>query len=69
MPLYEFSCDECHKQFEELILFSRCKDEKVLCPDCGSSKVRRMQSGFATPGRQTRKPLAASNCRGHGPIG
>jgi putative FmdB family regulatory protein len=49
MPLFEFQCEECDETFEELL---RRSDEatQVRCPACGSARVRRLQSGFATVG-------------------
>lgn len=44
MPIYEFVCNKCSSDFEELV-FKR--DEKVPCPSCGSEKVERKMSVFA----------------------
>lgn len=44
MPLYEFECQECGKDFEELVFHN---DEQVLCPACGKEHVRRKVSRFA----------------------
>jgi putative FmdB family regulatory protein len=43
MPLYGFICDECSKDFEELVMSSSKADE-VKCPTCGSRKVQRQLS-------------------------
>ena len=47
MPLYEFHCNDCQDQFEELVRSSSAVDE-VRCPVCGSSQVRRKVSMFAS---------------------
>jgi len=47
MPLYEFQCNDCHDQFEELVRSSSAVDE-VKCPACGSQHVRRKVSMFAS---------------------
>lgn len=49
MPIFEFSCDACGAEFEELL---RQPDPpgKVHCPSCGSSQVRRRLSAFAVHG-------------------
>ena len=49
MPIYEFRCDACAEQFEELL---RTRDEaRVSCPHCGSTSVTRLFSLFATEWR------------------
>lgn len=47
MPLYEFHCNDCQDQFEELVRSSSAIDE-VKCPACGSQHVRRKVSMFAS---------------------
>ncbi|MBL6713172.1 MAG: ThuA domain-containing protein [Pirellulales bacterium] len=40
MPLYEYACETCHKEFELLVR----GDEKPVCPDCKSKKLTRLLS-------------------------
>ena len=47
MPIFEFMCDECSKPFEELVRSSTGVDE-VICPTCGSRKVKKKISTFAS---------------------
>lgn len=47
MPLFEFVCSECQHPFEEL-LRSASAIEGVSCPACGSSRVRKKLSTFAS---------------------
>lgn len=35
MPIYEYRCSECGKDFELMRPFSKA-DEPAPCPDCGS---------------------------------
>ncbi|HDZ19843.1 MAG TPA: zinc ribbon domain-containing protein [Phycisphaerae bacterium] len=44
MPVYEFHCESCGKQFELLVRSSR---ERASCEHCGSRKLRRLLSTFA----------------------
>jgi putative FmdB family regulatory protein len=40
MPLYEYSCTRCQKEFEFLVRGS----EKAVCPECGSRALERLLS-------------------------
>lgn len=46
MPIYEFECRPCDERFELLISISKVDEAK--CPHCGSDKVRRVMSTFAS---------------------
>ena len=61
MPIFEFKCDDCGKEFERLV-FSSGKDP-VACPDCNCTKTRKLLSVFACSG--TDKILAGSGCSSH----
>lgn len=62
MPMYEFVCEGCQNQFEELV-FSQ--DEQVPCPKCGSSHVSRILSAFAFKcGDTFRSSSAGGGCSG-----
>lgn len=43
MPIYEFICDECGAEFEELVR----NGDKPKCDACSSREVRRIFSKFA----------------------
>jgi putative FmdB family regulatory protein len=43
MPIYEFHCASCGREFEELILGSA---KKPACPDCGGADCEKMLSSF-----------------------
>jgi putative FmdB family regulatory protein len=49
MPIHEYCCNKCSKEFEELVLKD---DEQVVCPACGSHKVGKLISAcrFRTGG-------------------
>jgi putative regulatory protein, FmdB family len=65
MPIFEFVCKRCNKQFEELV-FSQ--DEQTVCPSCGSTNTEKLMSccrskvGSGAGGREheaTAAPAAA----------
>ncbi len=43
MPIYEYRCSKCGKDFEMLILR---RDEVVSCPQCGALEVSKKMSLF-----------------------
>lgn len=43
MPIYEFRCKSCDKEFETLLLGSEA-NETVTCPCCSSLDLERMMS-------------------------
>ncbi|MGB2911838.1 MAG: zinc ribbon domain-containing protein [Anaerolineales bacterium] len=47
MPIFEFECSNCDREFEEL-LFNTGAVSEVICPECGSSKVNKKISTFAS---------------------
>jgi putative FmdB family regulatory protein len=44
MPIYEYRCRTCDKEFETLVFRA---DEKVSCPGCNGEEVERMMSRCA----------------------
>lgn len=44
MPIYEFHCNDCNKDFEELV---RLSDPTAACPACGSRNVKKKMSACA----------------------
>lgn len=69
MPIYEFKCKECGKEFEELVLSS---SQEVECPACESGDVERLMSrcrvksgGFSPDLGQASAPSSSSGgCAG-----
>jgi putative FmdB family regulatory protein len=49
MPIYEYRCEECNKDFEYLVFRNQ---EPDACPSCRSQKVSRLMSacGFVCKG-------------------
>ena len=63
MPIYEYRCDGCGHQFED-VCSSAEADQTDECPKCGKSKVKRLVSSFATAGDS--KPDTAGCSSGAG---
>ena len=63
MPIYEYRCQGCGKQFEKLL--QRQSDESALeCPECGKRDPRRELSTFAA--HTNSKPATAPRCPSSG---
>ncbi|MEE4359246.1 MAG: zinc ribbon domain-containing protein [Desulfococcaceae bacterium] len=66
MPIYEYHCDQCDKNFECLMFRS---DDVPECPDCKGNHVRKMMSacGFLSKGgggETVSRSAGASSCGG-----
>ena len=48
MPLYEFLCLDCKKRSTVLVL-SLANQAPAVCSHCGSARVERLLSRFASP--------------------
>ncbi|PKN64939.1 MAG: hypothetical protein CVU57_12485 [Deltaproteobacteria bacterium HGW-Deltaproteobacteria-15] len=63
MPIYEFRCNKCGMEFEQIVLSSK---EEVPCPGCGKEDTCRLMSSFScnssSPGSAG---SSASSCAGH----
>ena len=44
MPLYEFKCKKCNKEFEKIVAWN---SEGVECPECRSKETEKQLSSFA----------------------
>jgi putative FmdB family regulatory protein len=63
MPLYEFECNKCGVLFEELTGIGT-GDSEVVCPMCGSKKVRKLLSTFSASAESG--PVASQGCGSSG---
>lgn len=48
VPIYEYTCDKCGQDFEELVSLSSAENPK--CPKCGDRNTHRKMSAFACGG-------------------
>jgi len=46
MPIYEYRCNQCNKEFSELLLSQR-EISKVRCRDCNSKDLTKLISSFS----------------------
>jgi len=51
MPVYEFECEECAARFEDLVTSDTTS---LVCPECDSTRTRRLLSRVSPAGRQPR---------------
>lgn len=59
MPIYEYTCHQCEKQFEALVR----SDTIPECPNCHSTELEKMLSVFATTASATESaPVAEGPC-------
>jgi putative FmdB family regulatory protein len=47
MPIYEFVCRKCGKEFEKLV-WKSSDNTKFKCPECDSSELEEKVSSFAS---------------------
>jgi len=45
MPIYEYTCMKCNKDFSVLQKIGSTEKD-TLCPDCGSSNIKKKISAF-----------------------
>jgi putative FmdB family regulatory protein len=73
MPIYEYHCHGCGKDFEELIR-SALAEQGLCCQHCGSTEIKRAVSmfGFSTAGGSAKEAPAGrqsghscSGCHSH----
>jgi putative FmdB family regulatory protein len=67
MPLYEYQCDSCHEDFEQIRRFSEA-DLLPDCPICGSCQTHKKISAAASLGNasSTSSYSSGSSCGSSG---
>ncbi len=59
MPIYEYRCEECNESFQVLVrLLSR--PAKLICPKCGSNRVKKAVSRLGISAAASSSTSAAS---------
>jgi len=46
MPVYEYFCEACKKEFEKTLTLHEHDKNKITCPKCGSKHVEQMAAAF-----------------------
>jgi putative FmdB family regulatory protein len=66
MPIYEFHCEKCERDSEVLVRSSKWKGAK--CPHCGSTKLSKKLSVFASSagGSASEAPACGTRARSGG---
>lgn len=61
MPIYEYVCKTCKKEFEAIRPMSE-KDAPIACEKCGGKKVKRKQSTFSARNESGSVAGASGGC-------
>lgn len=67
MPIYEFHCEKCEKDSEVLVRSSDWKGTK--CPHCGSTRLAKKLSVFASSDGGSASEVPACGVKGGGGCG
>jgi len=65
MPIYEYSCQNCGHDFEELVVSSRQSDAEIKCPECGQKQAKRKLS-LPSIGHSDRSGSTGASCGSSG---
>lgn len=68
MPLYEYQCKTCGREFERLVR-SADRDKGGACPDCGNATERKISlfSSVGVESSPTPQPGPCGRCGDVGP--
>ena len=54
MPVYDYLCKDCHKEFEVVLTLTEHDKDIVSCPKCGSKNVdQEVAEFFAVTSRKS----------------
>jgi putative FmdB family regulatory protein len=62
MPIYEFKCEDCDNEFEDLVFSSSPND--VCCPKCEGVNVKRLMSVSSFKSSGNFSSSAGPSCSG-----
>ena len=61
MPLYEYTCGECGKEFAVLVR-SMANQDTPSCPECGSTETNKALSSFCCVDASTGSTASPAAC-------
>lgn len=59
MPIFEYTCSDCGKEFKKLVLSSAGENE-IRCPDCNSKNIKKEISLFSA--KTTGESYSSASC-------
>ncbi|WP_457551173.1 FmdB family zinc ribbon protein [Desulfobacula sp.] len=62
MPIFEYKCNECKKEFEKLVFAG--EDNNISCPECKSMDVVKKMSASSFMGNNSLGKCATSSPKG-----
>lgn len=65
MPIYEYTCDNCKKQFS-VIQSVGTTEKETRCVQCGSDRVRKQMSSFSSFSTSSLSPSGDTGFSGGG---
>ena len=65
MPLYEYICTDCGREFEQMMRFDQA-EERPPCPDCASPDTRKKLSLFSSKNQSSSVSSSGSCGTGSG---
>jgi putative FmdB family regulatory protein len=65
MPLFEYVCKDCGKQFETLV-FSSSNNSEIECPKCKSNNTEKKISVFSSSGNSGSNTSSSGSCSSRG---
>lgn len=69
MPIYEYHCEDCGKEFEKLMSFSDPNVNTPECPACKSNHTRKRLSTVAAFSNRSGSSTGSSGCGSAGGFG
>lgn len=66
MPIYEYECQDCGKEFEKIMSFSAEDIDSPECPGCQSRQTQRLISRVASHGQVGSGGYSGSSCGSSG---
>lgn len=58
MPIYEYRCQTCEEEFEELV----SPGETPACPECGTTKLEKLMSAHSVGNSAAKAAPAQGAC-------